>query len=72
MRTGANIRVDKDLPGAKDLLGLGKMTRIYEDLMSNYIQEEELEGEKEISNTSVSVRYLLESLNKMESDADET
>ena len=72
MRTGAGTRVNKQLPGAKDLMRLGKMTGIYEDLLPNYNIKEEIKGEREISITSNDAKFLIESLNKMESDTDET
>ena len=74
MRTGANIRVNKELPGAKELMGLGKMTRIYEDLSPNYNVEQKLKGEKDISIASGDAKFLIESLKKMEMepDTDET
>lgn len=74
MRTGANLRINKEIPGAKDLMGLGKMTRIYEDLAPNYNVEQKIKGEKEISNTSSDAKFLIESLKKMEMepDTDET
>jgi len=74
MRTGANLRINKELPGAKDLMGLGKMTRIYEDLAPNYNVEETIKGEREISIASNDAKFLIESLKKMEMepDTDET
>ena len=72
IRTGANLRFNRDIPGAKDLIGLGKMTRIYEDLFSIYNMEEDLKGEKDILNASNDAKFLIESLNKMEPDTDET